>query len=93
MRLGATVQGRVELPTQNVVALPGSALFEKDGKPAVWVFVSGNGTVQLRPVSVLRFDPDRVLLSAGVEKGDMVVTAGTHLLRPGEQVRLLAAAQ
>jgi hypothetical protein len=41
---------------------------------------------------VLRFDPDRVLLSGGVEKGDMVVTAGTHLLRPGEQVRLLAAA-
>ena len=92
MRLGATVTGRVELPAQNVVGLPGSAFFEKDGKPAVWVFDPGNGTVQLRPVTVLRFDPDRVLLSGGVEKGDMVVTAGTHLLRPGEQVRLLAAA-
>jgi RND family efflux transporter MFP subunit len=91
MRLGATVTGRVELPAQNVVGLPGSAFFEKDGKPAVWVFDPGNGTVQLRPVTV-RFDPDRVLLSGGVEKGDMVVTAGTHLLRPGEQVRLLAAA-
>ena len=92
MRLGATATGRVELPAQNVVGLPGSAFFEKDGKPAVWVFDPGNGTVQLRPVTVLRFDPDRVLLSGGVEKGDMVVTAGTHLLRPGEQVRLLAAA-
>jgi hypothetical protein len=38
MRLGATVTGRVELPAQNVVELPGSSLFEKDGKPAVWVF-------------------------------------------------------
>ncbi len=92
MRLGATVQGRVELPTQNVVGLPRSALFEKDGKPAMWVFDPGNGTVQLRPVTVLRFDLNRVLLSARVEKGDMVVTAGAHLLRPGEQVRLLAAA-
>ena len=93
MRLGATVKGRVELPAQNVVALPSSALFEKDGKPAIWVFDPGNRTVQLRPVTMLRFDPDRVLLSDGVERGDMVVTAGTHLLRPGEQVRLLAATQ
>lgn len=74
------------------MALPGSALFEKDGKPAVWVFDPGKRTVQLRAVTVLRFDAERVLLSAGVDKGDMVVTTGTHLLRPGEQVRLLAAA-
>lgn len=92
MRLGATVKGRVELPAQNVVGLPGSALFEQDGKPAVWIFDRANGTVQLRPVTVLRYDSDRVLLSAGLEKGDVVVTAGTHLLRPGEHVRLLAAA-
>jgi multidrug efflux pump subunit AcrA (membrane-fusion protein) len=45
MRLGATVTGRVELPAQNVVGPPGSSLFEKDRKPAVWVFDPGNGTV------------------------------------------------
>jgi RND family efflux transporter MFP subunit len=92
MRLGATVKGRVELPAQNVVALPGSALFERDGKPAVWVFDPASATVELRPVTVLRFDSDRVLLSGGVDKGDVVVAAGAHLLRPGEQVRLLATA-
>jgi hypothetical protein len=59
----------------------------------VWVFDHASATVNLRPVTVLRFDSDRVLLSAGVDKGDVVVTAGAHLLRPGEQVRLLATAQ
>jgi membrane fusion protein, multidrug efflux system len=93
MRLGATVKGRVELPAQKLVALPSSALFEQDGKPAVWVLDRTTDTVHLKPVTVLRFDPDRVLLSAGVEAGDMVVTAGVHLLRPGEQVRLLAAVE
>jgi RND family efflux transporter MFP subunit len=90
MRLGATVKGRVELPTRHVVGLPGSALFEQDGKPAVWIVDHTSGTVQLRPVTVLRFDSDRILLSAGVDRGEVVVTAGAHLLRPGEPVRLLA---
>jgi len=93
MRLGATVKGRVELPTQNVVGLPGSALFEQDGKPAVWIVDRTSGTVHLRPVTVLRFDADRVLLSSGLDKGDIVVTAGAHLLRSNEQVRLLATAR
>jgi RND family efflux transporter MFP subunit len=93
MRLGATVKGRVELPVQNVIGLPGVALFEEDGNPAVWVFDRTSGTVHLKRVTVLRFDSERVFLSAGVEKGDVVVTAGAHLLRPSERVRLLATAE
>ena len=92
MRLGATVTGRVELPGQNVIQLPGAALFEQDGKPAVWVFDTKSGTVTLKPVGVLRYESGEVLISSGLGKGDVVVTAGVHVLRPGEKVRLLAEA-
>jgi hypothetical protein len=43
-------------------------------------------------VTVLRYSASSVLVSAGLDNGDIVVTAGVHLLRPGEKVRLLAAA-
>jgi RND family efflux transporter MFP subunit len=92
MRLGATVTGRIRLPGQQVIELPGVALFEKDGKPAVWVFDPHAGTVSLKPVGVLRYQSGRVLIASGLVKGDIVVTAGVHVLRPGEKVRLLADA-
>jgi RND family efflux transporter MFP subunit len=93
MRLGTTVEGRVEMPAKAVVELPGSALFELDGKPAVWVFDTSAGTVGLRAVALLNYDAERILVSTGLEEGEVVVTAGVHLLRPGERVRQLAAAK
>src|SRR6516165_10209071 len=44
MRLGANVVGTVTLDQGQTVSIPGSALFQKDGKPAVWL-VSKDGTV------------------------------------------------
>src|SRR5438045_4824132 len=37
MRLGANVVGTVTLDQGETVTIPGSALFQKDGKPAVWL--------------------------------------------------------
>jgi multidrug efflux pump subunit AcrA (membrane-fusion protein) len=65
-------------------------LFEQDGKPAVWVFDRATATVALQPVTVLRYESGAVLLSSGLNQGDIVVTAGVHVLRPGQKVRLLA---
>ncbi len=92
MRLGATVTGSIPLDTVGAVELPGSALFEKDGKPAVWVVDTKAGTVSVRPVSVGRYTGDRVVLTEGLKKGDVVVTAGVQKLIPGEKVRLLEGA-
>jgi RND family efflux transporter MFP subunit len=92
MRMGATVTGSVSLDRSDLVELPGSALFEQDGKPAVWVVDSKAGTVFLKPVSVGRFTGDRIVLSGGLDKGDVVVTAGVQKLIPGQKVRLLEAA-
>jgi membrane fusion protein, multidrug efflux system len=45
--------------------------------------------VSLRNVDVLRYDPATVIVSQGLETGEIVVTAGVQTLRPGQQVRLL----
>jgi membrane fusion protein, multidrug efflux system len=57
----------------------------------VWVFDPQSQTVSLRDVDVSRYDPADVVISQGLEAGEVVVTAGVQTLRPGEKVRLLGA--
>jgi RND family efflux transporter MFP subunit len=92
MRLGATVTGSVPLDMSSGVALPGSALFQQDGKPAVWIVDPKSHTVSLRQISVDRYSGDQVVLSGGLAKGDIVVTAGVQKLIAGQTVHLLNGA-
>jgi membrane fusion protein, multidrug efflux system len=91
MHLGATVIGRITLEGQPAIELPGTTLAALDGKPAVWVFDPKSETVGLRPVTVLRYGAETVLVSEGLDADDLVVAAGVHTLRPGQRVRLLEA--
>ncbi len=91
MRLGSTVTGRLELDASAGIRLPASALTRAEREPAVWVVDRESGTVALRPVEVVRFDPSYVQLAGGVAPGELVVTAGVQALRPGQRVRLLGA--
>jgi RND family efflux transporter MFP subunit len=90
LRLGMTVS--VTLPRVGGapnISLPSTAIFQKDGKPAVWIVTAGS-TVELRPVVVERYDTDRVYVADGIRTGERVVTAGVHRLAPGEKVKLAA---
>ena len=89
MRLGATITGRIKLPAPEGIEVPASALTEGDRRPAVWVVDRQSQTVSLRTVDIVRYDPASVVISRGLEKGDVVVTAGVQMLRPGQKVRLL----
>jgi multidrug efflux pump subunit AcrA (membrane-fusion protein) len=71
------------------VVLPGSALFDKQGTPAVWVFDPAKSQVKLHPVQVARYEAERVVVSDGLAKGDIVVTAGVNRLREGQAVKLI----
>ena len=88
MRLGANVVGTVALDQARTVTIPGSALFQKDGKAAVWL-VENDHTVQLKPIVVDRYQGDSVVVGSGLAEGDLVVTAGVQKLLPGEKVSLL----
>ena len=88
MRLGANVVGTVTLDQGQTVSIPGSALFQKDGKPAVWR-VEKDSTVQLKPITVQRYQGDSVVVGDGLAQGDVVVTAGVQKLLPGQKVALM----
>lgn len=89
MRLGSTVTGRIQLVAPRGVTIPASAMTETSGRPAVWVFDPASQTVALRTVDVARYDPASVVISQGLEAGEIVVTAGAQVLRPGQKVRRL----
>ena len=91
MRLGSTVTGRITLAAPPGVELPASALTEANGNPAVWVVDPQRLTVSLRKVDVLRYDPATVVISHGLETGEIIVTAGVQTLHPDQKVRLLGA--
>jgi RND family efflux transporter MFP subunit len=92
MRLGSTVTGRIKLSAPAGVAVPASALTEANGRPALWVVDTRSETVALRNVDVLRYDAADVVISQGLETGEIVVTAGVQTLHPGQKVRPLGAA-
>ncbi|UFX48275.1 efflux RND transporter periplasmic adaptor subunit [Bradyrhizobium sp. 41S5] len=89
MRLGATVSGTMEVDHGHGISLPASALTATEKNPAVWVVDPKSMTVALKPVDVLRFDPGTVVLSGGLDGGEIVVTAGVQVLHPGQKVRPL----
>jgi len=91
MELGSTVTGSIKLSALPGVEIPASALTEANGNPAVWVVDPQSQTVSLRSVDVARYDPATVVISQGLETGEVVVTAGVQVLRPGQKVRLLGA--
>jgi RND family efflux transporter MFP subunit len=91
MFLGATVKGRMQLEAAPSISIPASALTRINGQPAVWLVDPKALTVSLHNVAVERFDPGTVVISQGLDGGEIVVTAGVQALHPGQKVRLLGA--
>jgi multidrug efflux pump subunit AcrA (membrane-fusion protein) len=85
MTLGAAVIGRARLNGREAIVLPWSALYEWQGKPAVWVVGEGNRVLP-QTVTIEDFATKELILSGGVKPGDKVVTAGIQFLRPGQVV-------
>jgi len=89
MRLGMNVNGGIKVPSKVVVELPRTALLEESGKTLVWLVDANNQTVHRKEVVADRSRKDGpVVVSEGLSKGDVVVTAGIHSLKDGQRVSL-----
>ncbi len=73
----------------NSALLPLTSIYQKDGKPAVWVFDPASKQVNLRLVDLGIYREDGVVVRSGLQGGEWVVTAGVHKLVPGQIVRPL----
>lgn len=92
VRLGATVNGRIETGSGPVIDIPATALTRIDRQPAVWIVDPSTNVVSARNVDILRFDQADVIISQGLDAGEIIVTAGVQALHPGQKVRVLGAA-
>ncbi len=90
MTLGSVVNGKGPMKQRKVFLLPWGALFELAGSPAVWVVDPRSTTVSLTPVTIDRYNRDTIAVTGGLEAGQIVVSAGTQLLRPGQKVEIAA---
>lgn len=87
-RLGQTVTVLLETPKQaGVIKLPLAAVTQVQGKTAVWLLDSATMTVQPQSVRVAGADGNHVVIAEGLSPGQTVVTAGVHVLNPGQKVK------
>jgi membrane fusion protein, multidrug efflux system len=75
--------------TQPALTVPLTALLREGGASHVWLLDRSAMTVSRTAVQVAGVDGNDAVLATGVKPGDLVVTAGVHLLRQGQKVRLL----
>jgi len=91
MRLGSTVVGSIETSSTVIMSIPATALTQSGTSPAVWIVDPAKSTVSLRPIDILRFDPDHVIVSQGLAPGETIVSGGVQALHPGQRVAPLPA--
>ena len=88
IRLGQTAAVSVELPQAvGVTKLPLSALKEEQGRTIVWLVDRASMTVKAQPVTIAGADGNEAVITAGLAPGQIVVTAGVHVLNPGQKVK------
>lgn len=92
LQLGQTLTVVIEQPRQaGVLRLPLSAVMQHQGQSAVWLLDRASMTIKTQPVQVAGADGNTLVVSAGLSPGQTVVTAGVHVLTPGQKVKLFEA--
>lgn len=91
LALGTTVSvlpHALDRSSVQVIKLPTSAL-RQDGKTsAVWLLDTTSMTVKLQPIQIATADGNEVVVAGGLQPGMQVVSAGVHVLSPGQKVRI-----
>ncbi|MFL6641550.1 MAG: efflux RND transporter periplasmic adaptor subunit [Paraburkholderia graminis] len=70
--------------------LPSTALFHDGTQPAVWVVRAADSALELRRVTVARYNERTIVVSQGLKNGEHVVLQGVHTVSAGEKVRAIA---
>jgi RND family efflux transporter MFP subunit len=89
--LGSTVYARPQALAHGstpVLKLPTSALRQEGGGTAVWVLDRSSMTVKSKPVQLATADGNDAVIAGGIAPGELVVTAGVHVLSPGQKVTI-----
>lgn len=73
--------------TQDLLMIPLSALYERDGKSAVWIVDSVNKQVHLSPVTIDAYRETGITILSGLDPSQWIVVAGVHTLHETQLIR------
>jgi RND family efflux transporter MFP subunit len=73
------------------VEIPGAAVFTPDTEKQdyVWVINESTQTVHRRKVKTGKLTIDGIIIDEGLNLGELVVTAGVHLLKEGQKILII----
>jgi len=87
-RLGSIVKVALPVGEEGALALPASAVLQRDNGTFVWVLPKGADTVALRPVKVREEADGRLAVLDGLKAGERVAAAGANTLTEGQRVKI-----
>lgn len=71
-----------------VIKLPTSALRQEGQTTTVWVLDKSRMTVSSQVIQVATADGNEIVVASGLQPGMLVVSAGVHVLSPGQKVSI-----
>lgn len=93
LNLGQTASVALSVPSRagQGLLVPLQAVVEQNGQSSVWLLDAKSMTVKRQPVITAEVSGNLVLVARGLEAGQEIVTAGVHVLSPGQKVKRLSA--
>lgn len=91
LALGSTVSvlpAGLQRSNQQAIKLPTTALRQEGQATVVWVLDTHTMTVRSQPIQIATADGNEVVVASGLSPGMLVVTAGVHVLTPGQKVTI-----
>ena len=87
----ATVTLNNPVASNKAISLPTTALRQEGGQTMVWVLDTASMTLRSQTIEVASVQGNDVLVKSGLQAGQQVVSAGVHVLSPGQKVSLYQA--
>jgi len=91
--LGAVIFGEGPVNSQRAITLPPGSLASVAGQPSVWIVDPATSAVSPRPITIARYETDRLVVAAGLRPGDLVVTCNAQKMSPNQTVAIAEVQQ
>jgi multidrug efflux pump subunit AcrA (membrane-fusion protein) len=88
----ARVSGKLPKGARDAgLQLPATALFTKEdpSKSYIWIINEADNTLESREVETGQLTEYGILITKGINPGDMVAVKGVHSVKEGQKVRIL----
>ena len=85
-RLGMTAKVSLNEGKSDGIMIPRSSIYGTSGEPQVWVVKDNK--VSLVKITASGYKDDKVIITSGLKKGDVVVSAGINKLTDGLEVKI-----